>query len=215
LATRERIGREVVRVREMIDRGGQLRGELTSVRLDAADGCSAKAYPVIAACASDKTNTVRPTLGLPIGQGDLEGRGDRFRTRMAEEDVIEIAGKHLRELLRELEGERVRHLEWRRVVHDARLLSDRRRDRFATVSGVHAPKSGGSVEDLPTVGRGVVHTISGDEHPRRPFEGAIRGEGEPELFQRRGSGNGGECHGLDGESRTARGTNSEGDERRR
>ena len=99
--------------------------------------------------------------------------------------MIDVAGKHSRELLRELERERMSHLERRRVVHDAGLLANRRGDRFAAVAGVHAPEAGGAVENLAAVGRGVVHVFRGDEHARRALERAVRGEGHPQLFERR------------------------------
>ena len=89
------------------------------------------------------------------------------------------------ELLRELERERMAHLERRRVVHDARLFADRRGDLFAAMAGVHAPESGRAVKNLSAVGGGVVHILRGDEQARRALEGAVRREGHPELFERR------------------------------
>ena len=56
---------------------------------------------------------------------------------------------------------------------------------LAAVAGVHAPQSGRAVQNLTPVGRGVVHILRGDEHSRRALEGAVRGEGHPQLFERR------------------------------
>ena len=49
LSARERVAREVVRVRQMIDGRQQLRRELLAIRLDAADGDAAESNAVIAA----------------------------------------------------------------------------------------------------------------------------------------------------------------------
>ena len=107
------------------------------------------------------------------------------------------------ELLRELERERMAHLERRRVVHHAGLFANRRGDLLAAVAGVHAPQSGRAVQHLAAVGGGVVHVLRGDEHARRALEGAVRGERHPQLFERRkrrrsGGGRGVECLGGHG-----------------
>jgi hypothetical protein len=54
--------------------------------------------------------------------------------------------------------------------------------------GVHAPEASGAVKNLAAVGGGVVHAAGGDEKPRSALEGAIRGEGEPELVEAGRSG---------------------------
>jgi len=185
------VAREVMRVRKVIDRGHCLRGELASIRLDAAERNSAEAHAVIAARAADESNTLRLALRLPIGERDLERRIDRLRSRVAEEHAVDLLGQHPRELLRELEGERMSHLERRRVVHDAGLFADGRGDRFAAMAGVHAPEAGGAVEDLSAVSGGIVHVFRGDEHARRALERAVRGKGHPQLFERRQRADGG------------------------
>ena len=178
-------------MREMIDRRHRLRRELASIGLDSADGDSAEPDAVISARAADEANALRLALRLPVCERDFERGVDRFRSRVAEEDTIDVAGQHSSELLRELEGERMSHLEWRRVIHDACLLADRRGDRFAAVAGVHAPQAGGSVEDLSAVSGGIVHVFRGDEHARRALESAVRGKGHPQLFERRQRADGG------------------------
>src|SRR5678816_4322626 len=98
-------------MRHVIDGGQQLRRELPAVGFDAADTRAAKADTVITARASDETNALRLALRLPIGERDLERGVDRFGAGVAEEDVIDPLGEHSCELLRQLEGERVAHLE--------------------------------------------------------------------------------------------------------
>ena len=105
-------------------------------------------------------------------------------------------GQHARELLRELEGERMSHLEGRRVVHHAGLFADRRGDRLAAVAGVHAPQARRAVEDLAAVGGGVVHVFRGDEHARRALERAVRRKWHPQLFERRQCADGGGAVGV-------------------
>ena len=191
LAARERVGGEIVRVGEMVDRGGKLGRELAAVRLDAADGDAAEAHAMVAARPSDEPHALRLTLGLPVGEGDLERRIDGLGARVAEENVFEVGGEHRGELLRELERQRMAHLERRRVVHDARLFADGRGDRFPAMPGVHAPEASGAVENLAAVGCGVVHAVGRDEKARRLLEGAIRGEGEPKLVEAGRGGDGG------------------------
>ena len=93
LAARERVRRQVVRVRQMIDRGEQLPRELLPIRLDSADGDAAEPDAVIAARAADEAHALRLTLRLPVGQRDLERRVDRFGAGVAEEDAVESPGQ--------------------------------------------------------------------------------------------------------------------------
>src|SRR5262249_43462561 len=147
-----------------------------------------EADAMIAASAPDETHAFRLTLGLPVGEGDLERGIDGLRAGVAEEDVVEVPREHGRELLRELEGQRMAHLERRRVIHHPRLFTNGGVDRFSAMAGVDAPKAGGAVENLATIGGRVVHAAGADEKSRSALEGAVRGKGKPELVEAGRSG---------------------------
>jgi hypothetical protein len=112
LAAAEGVARRIVGVRKMVDGLKRLRGELFPVGLDAADGDSAEAHAVVAAEAADETRALRLTFGLPVGERDLEAVSTAS-SRVAEEDVVDVARKHAGQLLGELERQRMPHLERR------------------------------------------------------------------------------------------------------
>ena len=75
------------------------------------------------------------------------------------------------------------HLEGWGVVQRFELPGDGFRDLAASVSGVYAPESGDSVEDLATVGRPVVHAARLGEQTRLRLELAVGREGHPIGFE--------------------------------
>src|SRR5690349_9725826 len=89
LPARVRVVLEIVCMRKMIDRREQLSRELLPIRLDAADRDSAESNAVIAALPADESNTLRLAFGLPIRERNLERCIDGFRTRVAEEHVVD------------------------------------------------------------------------------------------------------------------------------
>src|SRR5262249_11166449 len=66
----------------------------------------------------------------------------------------------------QFERERMPHLEGRRVVELARLALNRFDDLAPSVPGVHAPKPGAAVENLPPVVAPVVHALGRGEQAR-------------------------------------------------
>src|SRR5258705_8895624 len=130
--------------RQVIDAGKQ-GAEQFAVVDDAADRDAAEADPVIAALAPDQPGA-RPFSAhrLP-GERDLERGVDRLRTRIAEEHVVEVAGRERRYPVGELEGLRMAELEGRRIVELGGLALDRGHDRVAVVAGIAAPQAGGRV----------------------------------------------------------------------
>ena len=150
----------------MIDAGEQ-RAELLAVGDDAADRDAAEADAVIAALAADQPHARGVAAHVVIGERDLERGIDRLRAGIAEEHMIEIAGRQRRDAARQLEGLRMAELEGRRVVEFGRLRLDRGDDRVAVVAGIGAPQPGGAVEQLAAVGRDVVHVLgAGDSRGR-------------------------------------------------
>ena len=84
----------VVGVRQVIDAGEQRAEELAVVD-DAADRDAAEADAVIAALAADQARAAALAGDVPVGERDLERGVDRFRARIAEEHVIEVARRQL------------------------------------------------------------------------------------------------------------------------
>src|SRR4051794_9638987 len=82
------------------------------------------------------------------------------------------------------------HLKRRRVVHHCGLFTNGGRNRLSAVAGVDAPKSRRSIQDVTAIGGGVVHVFGADEHARGAFEGTVRREWHPQLFERRKGGGG-------------------------
>ena len=153
LSARERVAREIVRVRQVVDDRQQLRRELLAVGLDAADRDAAEADAVIAARAADEAHALRLPLRLPVGERDLERRVDRLRARVAEEHVIDVARQHLDEPLRRARtradgpsGTAARSPVAPACSRIAATIC------VAAVAGVDAPESRRAVEDLAAVG---------------------------------------------------------------
>ena len=137
----------VIGRRQMIDAGEQ-RAEQLAVVDDAADRDAAEADAVIAALAADQPHARGLAAHVVKRQRDLERGVDRLRAGIAEEHMIEIAGRQRGDAARQLERLRVRELERRRVVELGRLALDRRHDRVAVMAGIGAPQAGGAVDQL-------------------------------------------------------------------
>ena len=129
---------------------------------------------------------------VPIGERDLQRGVGGLRAGVAEEHVVEIAGRERRDPARQLEGARMAELEGRREIERRGLRLDRLHDRVAVVAGVGAPQAGGAVEDRAALRRVVVHVLGARDQPRPRLEGAVGGERHEEGFEvvrdRRGDG---------------------------
>ena len=110
----------VIGRRQMIDAGHQ-RAELLAVGDDAADRDAAETDAVIAALAADQPHARGVAAHVMKGERDLERGVDRFRAGIAEEHVVEVAGRERGDAARQLERLRMRELEGRRVVELGRL----------------------------------------------------------------------------------------------
>ena len=182
LALGERLLLAVVGVRQVID-ARQHRAERLAVVGQPADRHAAEADAVIAALAADEARALALAARVPIGQRDLERGVGGLRAGIAEEHVVEIAGRQRRDPARELEGARMAELEGRREVELGRLRLDRLHDRVAVVAGVGAPQAGGAVEDRAAFRRVVVHVLGARDQPRPRLEGAVGGERHQEGFE--------------------------------
>ena len=121
---------------------------------------------MIAALAADEARALRLAARVPIGERDLQRGVDGLRAGIAEEHVVEIAGRERGDPARQLEGARMAELEGRREVELGRLRLDRLHDRVAVVAGVGAPQAGGAVEDRAAFRRVVVHVLGARDQPR-------------------------------------------------
>ena len=127
LAAAEGLVLQVVGVADMIDAGQQAAVE-HAVLDDAADGGAAEIGAVIAALAPDEAGLRALAPHIVIAERDLERGVGRFRARVGEEHVVEIAGREIDQPVGELEGGRVAELEGRRKIHALGLRLDRRHD---------------------------------------------------------------------------------------
>jgi hypothetical protein len=95
-----------------------------------------------------------------VGERKLERRVDRFGARIGEEHARHPFRGNLDDPLRELERERVSHLERRCEIERRDALGDRVDDLLAAMPCVDAPQARGAVEDLASFRRVVVHAFA-------------------------------------------------------
>ena len=181
----------------MID-AGQKRTEELAVVDHAADRNAAEADAVIAALAPDEALARAVAAHVVIGDRDLQRRVGRFRARVGEEDVIEVARREIGEARSELEGERMGELESGREIEFGRLPLDRGHDRRAIVARVAAPERRGPVKDLAALWREVMHVLGAGDEARALLEGAVRGERHPECREIVGNLRARDGTGIDG-----------------
>ncbi len=178
LAAAVRLRGKVVRRGQVVDVGKQVAvGD--AVLRDAADRDAAEAHPVVRAFAADEAHARGLAVGAMVGEGDLEGGVDRLGSGIAEEDIVEVAGRELGHAVRAFEGDRVAELERRGVVERAHLRRDRIRDALAAMARVHAPQARGAVEHFAPIRRLVVHALRRGEEARVLLERDVRGERHP------------------------------------
>ena len=115
LALAERLVLAIVGRRQMVD-AGQQRAEEFPVVDDAADRDAAEADAVIAALAADQSRARAFAAHVVVCERDLERGVDRLGARIAEEHVIEVAGRERRDPARQLERLGVGELKCRRII---------------------------------------------------------------------------------------------------
>src|SRR5258708_24142267 len=125
------------------------RPEELAVVDEAADGDAAEADPVIAALAADQAGAGALAACVMVRKRDLERSVDRLRAGIAEEHMVEIAGRQRRNAACELEGIRMAELERRCVVELLGLALDRGHDLLAAMAGIAAPQAGAGVQHSP------------------------------------------------------------------
>src|SRR4029079_13652329 len=136
----------------------------------AADADAAEIHAVIAALAADEPGPGAIALHAMIGKRDLERGIGGFRSGVAEERVIEIAGRQSGEPGGELEHLGMAELESRREIKFGRLLLDRLDDRRAAMSSIGAPQSRGRIDYRPAGHVVVIHVLGAGDEPRPLLE---------------------------------------------
>ena len=192
-AARERVLLQVVGVAQVID-AAHHGAEALAVAGDAADRDAAEVDAVVAALAADQPRALAFAAGAVVGDRHLQRGVDGLRARVGEEHLVEAGGSELDELLGELEGLRVRHVERRREVHLGRLRGDRRDDLRPGMACIHAPEAGHRIEHLAALRCPVVHVLRLRQKARRALELAARRERHPEGVEP-GRRAGGGCRG--------------------
>ena len=97
--------------------------------------------------------------------------------------MLHCAWRHVAQPVGQLERLGMAHLERRRIVQLTRLLADRLDDLGAVVARVAAPQPRHTVQHLTPIGSAVMHSVGRNQHTRRLFELAVRGEGHPKRGQ--------------------------------
>jgi hypothetical protein len=169
---------EVVRGGHVVDVGQQV-SVGRAVLGDAAHGDAAEPHAVVGTLAADEAHAPAIPAGTMVGERDLERGVHGLGARVAEEDIVEVAGSERGHAVGAFEGERVAELEGGGVVEGAHLRGHRVGDAIAAVAGVHAPEPRGAIQHFHAVHRLVVHALRGGEQARVLLEGRIRGEGHP------------------------------------
>jgi hypothetical protein len=187
LALGEGLMLAVVGVGQVVDAGEQRAEELAVVD-DAADRDAAEADAVIAALAPDQPRLLALAGDVPVGEGDLERGVDRFRARIAEEDVVEIARRELGDA----RGRRVNPCGWPNWKAGAKSsssacfwIAETIESRLWPALQHHRP--GDAVDHGAALRRVVVHVLGPRDHARVLLEGAVRRERQPPGFRSLGN----------------------------
>jgi hypothetical protein len=161
---------------------------------------AAEADPVIAAFAADQADALTLPPHVVVGERNFQRGVDRFRAGIAEEHVVEVAGREVCDPACQLERLGMGELERRRIVELGGLALDRLHDRIAIVARIGAPHPGGAIEHGAAVRPVIVHVLGAHDEARRFLEGPVRRERNPVGFEvvrhrRRSIANVGERHG--------------------
>ena len=157
----------------------QLRAIHLAVGGQPAHAHAAEVDAVVTLFAADEDLAMAFAAGAVVSQGHLERGVGGFGAGVAEQHLVEVAGRHLGNPLRRQESLVVAGLEGGGVVERVGLFLDGFVDRLAVVAGADAPQAGDAIEHLPAVMRCEVHAVGGHEHTGVFFEVAVGCEGQP------------------------------------
>ena len=163
---------------------GQRRAELAPVVDHARQRDAAEIDAVVGTLARDEHRPSRVAVRLVIGERDLHRRVDRFRARIGEKDVVEIAWRQLCDARRELEALGMAAQERRDEIELGELLSYGFGDFAAAVSRGAAKQAGRGIDDFFPAVVPVVHAFGADDELGIRLELAVRRERHPVLVER-------------------------------
>ena len=182
----EGIALRIVGVTDVVDATEHL-AEHAAVGDDAAYRDAAEVDAVVAALPADQAGSGAFAARPVIGDRHLERGLHRLGPGVGEEHLVEPGWRELRQLARQFESQRMRHVEGRRIVEFGCLALNGLNDLGPVVAGIDAPQAGHAVQHLATFRRLEIHAVGACEQARRLLELAVGGERHPEgrqLFRR-------------------------------
>jgi hypothetical protein len=106
---------------------------------------------MISPLSANQTNPLRLTTNAMVGERNLQRRIDGLRARVGKKHMIEVAGTKLDKATCQIKGSRMTELEIRRIVELGGLSSNCLNYRLPTMTGIHAPESRGSIQNVAAV----------------------------------------------------------------
>ncbi len=138
---------------------------------------------MIGALAADQLRARGVTTHAVVRKRNLECRFHGLGAGVGEEHMVQPRRGDLDDGVRQLERERMAHLERWGVVHGLELVRDGFHDLRAAMARVDAPQPRDPVQDLAPLGRPVVHPRGPGQDPRLRFELAIGRKRHPMRFE--------------------------------
>ena len=163
---------------------GQPRAERAAVVDHSREGNASHVYAVVGAFTRDEELAMALSTHTVVRQCDFHCRVDRFRSRAAKENAIQVIGGEVGDLLGQLKGFGVGPGKGHRVVQRAQLFIDGLGDLRPAVAGCHAKQACRCIDDLVAVGLVQVHALSAHKHARIGFEFLVGRERHPEVLAR-------------------------------
>ena len=162
---------------------GQQTAKHPAVIDNPAHGNTAKIYPMIPTLTPDQPGPRALTPGTMISNGQFQCGFDCLRPGIGVEHMFHPIRRNLNNPVGQFKCFGMAHLERRCIIQFGRLLRNRLDDFRPPMPRVTAPKPCRSIQHLPPIGCGVIHSIGCNEHTRRLFELPIRGKRHPKRVQ--------------------------------
>nr|GEU28076.1 hypothetical protein [Tanacetum cinerariifolium] len=183
-AARVRVLVQVVGVRQVVH-ARQHHAVRLAVAGDAAHRDAAEAHPVVAPFAADQARAASLAARAVVRERHLERGVHGLGTGVGIEHVAEAVVGVVHQLVGQLEGGRVAHLEGGCEIELAHHVAHGGNDLWLGVAARHAPQAGRAVEDGVAVDILVIHAFGRNQQARIGFEIAVIGKRHPEGRHRR------------------------------
>ena len=182
LALGEGLFLAVIGVRQMVNTGQRI-AEPFTVGNHAAHRNAAKAHAMIAALTPDEPLALAFAARTVIGKRHFHGRISRFRTRIAEKRIVQIARGQCGQLIGEFENLRMAILEGRREIEFGCLFLDRVHDGLTAMAGIAAPQASRPVQNGAALHVVIMHILGARDQPGTLLERRIGREPHEKGFQ--------------------------------